>query len=63
MRGRSIVPDRLPGADASGYAGLEDGVDYHWWWDLMKAAGLLLRASGRSEVLRSPSHLNLNFGT
>ena len=29
----------LPGADASGYAGLEDGVDYHWW-DLMKAAGL-----------------------
>lgn len=37
--GRSIVLERLPGADASGYAGLEDGVDYHWW-DLMKAAGL-----------------------
>ena len=31
--------ERLPGADAAGYAGLEDGVDYHWW-DLMKAAGL-----------------------
>src|SRR5690606_1901913 len=29
----------LEDADASGYAGLEDGVDYHWW-DLMKAAGL-----------------------
>lgn len=37
--GRSIVLERQAGADASGYAGLEDGVDYHWW-DLMKAAGL-----------------------
>ena len=37
--GRSVVLERLPGADASGYAGLEDGIDYHWW-DLMKAAGL-----------------------
>ncbi|MET1753884.1 TrbI/VirB10 family protein [Novosphingobium sp. RD2P27] len=37
--GRSIVLERQPGVDASGYAGLEDGVDYHWW-DLMKAAGL-----------------------
>lgn len=37
--GRSIVLERVPGADASGYAGVEDGVDYHWW-DLMKAAGL-----------------------
>ncbi|TBN19635.1 TrbI/VirB10 family protein [Agrobacterium cavarae] len=37
--GRSIVLERQPGADASGYAGLEDGVDYHWR-DLMKAAGL-----------------------
>lgn len=37
--GGSIVLERLPGADSSGYAGLEDGVDYHWW-DVMKAAGL-----------------------
>jgi type IV secretion system protein TrbI len=37
--GRSIVLERQPGADAQGYAGLEDGVDYHWW-DLAKAAGL-----------------------
>ncbi|OBX17721.1 conjugal transfer protein TraI [Erythrobacter sp. QSSC1-22B] len=37
--GRSIVLERQPGADAAGYAGLEDGVDYHWW-DLAKAAAL-----------------------
>ena len=37
--GRSIVLERQPGADAEGYAGLEDGVDYHWW-DLARAAGL-----------------------
>lgn len=28
--GRSIVLERQPAADPSGYAGLEDGVDYHW---------------------------------
>jgi type IV secretion system protein VirB10 len=37
--GRSIVLERQPGADAEGYAGLQDGVDYHWW-ELAKAAGL-----------------------
>lgn len=37
--GRSIVLERQPGADAEGYAGLEDGVDYHWG-DLFKAAAL-----------------------
>lgn len=37
--GRSIVLERQPGADTAGYAGLEDGIDYHWW-DLIKAAGL-----------------------
>ncbi|NSZ48760.1 TrbI/VirB10 family protein [Agrobacterium vitis] len=37
--GRSIVLERQPGVDSQGYAGLEDGVDYHWW-DLAKAAGL-----------------------
>lgn len=37
--GRSIVLERQPGADTQGYAGLEDGVDHHWW-DLIKAAGL-----------------------
>tara|TARA_R110000751_G_scaffold2018_5_gene8251 strand:- start:194278 stop:195453 length:1176 start_codon:yes stop_codon:yes gene_type:complete len=28
--GRSLVLERQPAADPSGYAGLEDGVDYHW---------------------------------
>ena len=28
--GRSIVLERQPAADGSGYAGLEDRVDYHW---------------------------------
>lgn len=37
--GRSIVLERQPGADAEGYAGLEDGVDYHWD-ELFKAAVL-----------------------
>ncbi|TIL65660.1 TrbI/VirB10 family protein [Mesorhizobium sp.] len=37
--GRSMVLERQPGSDTQGYAGLEDGVDHHWW-DLMKAAGL-----------------------
>ncbi|WP_086017104.1 TrbI/VirB10 family protein [Hephaestia caeni] len=37
--GRSIVLERQPGADAEGYAGLQDGIDYHWW-ELAKAAGL-----------------------
>lgn len=37
--GRSIVLERLPGADAAGFSGLEDGVDHHWW-DIVKAAAL-----------------------
>ncbi|CDX51997.1 Conjugal transfer protein TrbI [Mesorhizobium plurifarium] len=37
--GRSIVLERQPGADAQGYAGLEDAVDYHWG-ELFKAAAL-----------------------
>ena len=37
--GRSIVLERQPGADSQGFAGLQDGVDYHWW-DLARAAGL-----------------------
>ena len=28
--GRSLVLERQPATDPSGYAGLEDGVDYHW---------------------------------
>lgn len=37
--GRSIVLERQPGGDPSGYAGLEDEVDNHWG-ELFKAAAL-----------------------
>ncbi|MGY3109043.1 type IV secretory pathway VirB10-like protein [Bradyrhizobium sp. LM6.9] len=37
--GRSIVLERQPGADAAGYAGLEDEIDNHWG-ELLKAAAL-----------------------
>jgi type IV secretion system protein VirB10 len=47
--GRSIVLERQPGADPAGYAGLEDGVDYHWW-DLAKAAALSTLLSVGAEL-------------
>ncbi|WP_439500417.1 TrbI/VirB10 family protein [Aminobacter ciceronei] len=47
--GRSIVLERQPGADTQGFAGLEDGVDYHWW-DLAKAAGLSTLLSVGAEL-------------
>ncbi len=47
--GRSIALERQPGADTQGYAGLEDGVDYHWW-DLAKAAGLSTLLSVGAEL-------------
>ncbi len=47
--GRSIVLERQPGADTQGYAGLEDGVDYHWW-ELAKAAGLSTLLAVGSEL-------------
>ncbi|MCP1848156.1 MULTISPECIES: TrbI/VirB10 family protein [unclassified Bradyrhizobium] len=47
--GRSIVLERQPGSDGQGYAGLEDGVDYHWW-DLAKAAGLSTLLSVGAEL-------------
>jgi type IV secretory pathway VirB10-like protein len=37
--GKSIVLERQQAADAQGFSGLEDEVDYHWW-DLAKAAAL-----------------------
>lgn len=37
--GRSLVLERLPGADTAGYAGLEDRVDHHWA-NVLRAAGL-----------------------
>lgn len=47
--GRSIVLERQPGADGQGYAGLEDGVDHHWW-DLARAAGLSTLLSVGAEL-------------
>lgn len=41
--GRSIVLDKLPGADAQGMAGLQDGVDRH--------GGRVLAAAGLSSLL------------
>lgn len=50
--GRSIVLERQPGADTAGYAGLEDGVDYHWW-ELMQAVGLSTLLAVTSELTAS----------
>jgi type IV secretion system protein TrbI len=50
--GRSIVLERQPGADTAGHAGLEDGVDYHWW-DLAKAAGLSTLLAAATELTMS----------
>jgi type IV secretion system protein VirB10 len=44
--GRSIVLERQPGADAAGYSGLEDEVDYHWKELLGTAALSTLLAVG-----------------
>ena len=56
--GRSIVLERQPGADAEGYAGLEDGVDYHWG-DLFKAAVLSTILSVGAEAGTSQNENNL----
>ena len=56
--GRSIVIERQPGADAEGYAGLEDGVDYHWG-ELFKAAALSTILSVGAEAGTSQNENNL----
>lgn len=58
--GRSIVLERQPAADPSGYAGLEDKVDFHWG-GVLKAAlvstllgvGAELGAGGDSDLVRA----------
>jgi type IV secretion system protein VirB10 len=47
--GKSIVLERRQGADARGFSGLEDEVDYHWW-DLLKAATLSTLLSVGAEL-------------
>jgi type IV secretion system protein VirB10 len=56
--GRSIVLERQPGADAEGYAGLEDEVDNHWGM-LFKAAILSTLLSVGSEAGTSNNENNL----
>ncbi len=56
--GRSIVLERQPGADAEGYAGLEDGVDYHWG-ELFKAAALSTLLSVGAEAGTSQNENSL----
>ena len=50
--GRSIVLERQPGADAEGYAGLEDDVDNHW--------GMLFMAAILSTVLSVGSEAGMS---
>jgi type IV secretion system protein TrbI len=53
--GSSIVLDNLPATDTEGYAGLEDGVDYHTW--------RLLKGVMLSSLLGVSSELAANNGT
>lgn len=58
--GRSLQLEREPGADADGFAGVQDGVDYHWG-GVAKAAllstvlgiGAQVGGSGDDELLRA----------
>lgn len=56
--GNSIVLERQPGADAAGYAGVQDGVNNHWV-QLFKAAILSTLLSVGSEAGTSQSENNL----
>ncbi len=50
--GKSIVLERQSGADTQGYAGLEDGVDYHWS-NLVGAAAISTLLGIGSELVLS----------
>ena len=56
--GRSIVLERQPGASAEGYAGLEDGVDFHWG-EMLKAAALSTLLSIGAEAGTSQNESSL----
>ncbi len=58
--GRSIVLERMPGADEQGFSGLEDGIDYHWGRLFLAAGlstllgvGLELGSSNESDIARA----------
>jgi type IV secretory pathway VirB10-like protein len=48
----SIALDRLPGIDPAGYAGLEDGIDWHW--DRILAGAALSTLLGVGAELAAP---------
>lgn len=50
--GASLVLDRLPGSDAAGFAGLQDGVNRHW--------GNVVRAAAISTLLGIGAELGSN---
>lgn len=56
--GASILIDALPGADAAGYAGLNDRVDHHWG-RLFAAAGLATLLSVGTELSFGDDESNL----
>jgi len=49
----SIALDKLPGVDPAGYAGLEDGVDWHW--DRILAGAALSTLLGIDTQLATPN--------
>lgn len=56
----SVTLDKLPGIDPAGYAGLEDGVDWHWSRVLAGAA--LSTMLGVSSEMAISNQGNLNNG-
>lgn len=56
--GRSIVLERQPGANTEGYAGLEDGVNFHWG-EMLKAAALSTLLSVGAEAGTSQNESSL----
>lgn len=50
----SVALDRLPGIDPAGYAGLEDGVDWHW--DRILAGAALSTLLGMGAELAAPDN-------
>lgn len=55
--GRSIVLERQPASDPSGYAGLQDGIDYHWGGVLKAALVSTLLGAGAEFGSGSDSNL------
>ncbi len=56
----SIALDRLPGIDPAGYAGLEDGVDWHW--DRILAGAALSTLLGVGAELAAPNNSGSSGG-